>query len=1366
MAQPTVNRFYKGLNSDMSLTDRSQDIYLDGHNIRLARREEGTLWAANIKGNEETFQLKENYVPIGSVEFDGFLFIFSVNPSNSSCEIGSYPSPDPATNEITRTYRPLKNYSTQIYIPNVNESCVLNTIDSLIEFNTFLLGFRCDKPLRVEARLDFDGSVNLYWTDDNLPWRGINTGFVLKTGIPNNRYVTSGMIQSGYINGINENTNHPIVDFQTYGSGNLKVGNYFFFARYTDLTFLTTSFLGQSGPVPLFINNNAGAAMVTSGGESDDISSKSVNLSISGLDINIPFIEIGYIRYFGQDVFECFLIDKRYSINGNTQIGVNITGNEPLIALTIDELVLYKPSDALYCKDIAQAFNTFFLANTRGPVLDHPDLRRFMCALTLSESYTNNGPAGEIRTDVNNNPYSIDGNDTEEKVGYFSGETYCFSVIPVFKGGFTGLPYPITGYDNYLGMMSNSNNQGMFRFRRYFNAPAYDGTNTFIKGINVNTSGAATIYNASIWLQENLEGVYVNRAERKPNLLFQGLSLRCYNGKMNPNPQKENYDFWWYSQGIGTGVAPTNGAFSTATEEDWHTDRLIPLFEPATYMFQSQTRNAIATTPFFLQVEMYKFFHYARPYNFSQRNDFVDPNSLAIFSTDYYIGRENVPDNSYVEIIATTQYSIDWNRESSSLNPIAINNRSAIGNWKQNATDPGPILPFWENYDPVYNFAALSNKGVIQTFLGYNQNGLNVITPKGFNASCLNITGWTAVPNSRFVSRFDEGKIASQDGLYYYEIGLLLFNGQKNHEISLPVATPDYVAITNAPAYIAPYTTQFNHFVDEWNRSIVNTYIANPNTVLYTDFYDFKNTEFYPIGKFQNINDFLASPQHTYYRGDCVVSRTYLKLQNASNENLSQFFYDVLSNVEGISNVGNVDSTNAEEAAEALQKGYGHWVSVVTENKYNPSYRYELGRNYFYPKTNPLNPGIDFAWIYDSPESFFYNKGMSEYLGPRAGVGIDLLQPLSDNRFPTRIRPSLKHIFGAVRDGYRQFVPADAKDFDYEAGEIQALAVMFDYLYSFQNRAINLHPINERVTQQSTSGSTAILGQSTGLTEYRQVIKRGYGTQHRFGVIKANQALYCIDWNKRAILRVAGGEVQMLDVEKGVQSWFRRIVALGSTGYSDALEVLPNAHTCGLGIHGVYNRKYKEVIWTLKLGEDEVKTIAFSEEMDTFLGTHGYKPNMYAQVEEDLYSFVDNKAWLHDVKSKYDNFYNLQDVWKIKVSVAEGAEITKHYDNIVITSNNRVFSAIKFETQHQTAEQRPFQPTNEFWYAPTYRENEWRLPIRRADNIKEPELNIYDDFGFDKTPMRGRYLIVELEYDGDKELWVRELMTYFNLSFA
>jgi hypothetical protein len=1360
MAQPTVNRFYKGLNSDVSLTDRGQEMFLDGHNIRLTRREEGTLWAANFRGNEETFALKEGYVPVGAKEFDGFLFIFSVNPSNSTCEIGSFPSPDPVTREITRDYRPLHNYTPSIYIPEITEECLVPVIEDLGDFNTHHLGLQCNKPLRIEIRLDFDGSVNLYWTDDNLPWRTVNCGFILASGLSNNRFVTAGMILSGYINGINENSNHPIVDFNSYSNdGRLKVGNYFFFVRYTDINYSSTSFLGQSGPVPLFLSSNSGALNVTEGGTEDALSGKSVTLEVSNLDTNIQFYEVGYIRYFGENLYECFLIDKKYSISGLSVRSVKITGNEPLVPLTIDELIVYKPSDALYCKDIAQYLNQFFIANTRGPQLDHPDLRRFMCALTISESYQNNGPADEIRTDTNNNPYSTDGNDTEENVGYFSGETYCFSVIPVLKGGFVGLPYPMTGYDNYLGLMSDQNNQGIFRFRRYFNAPAYDGTDTFIKGINVNTLGAAAVYGTSAWLQENLIGVYVARAERNKNLLYQGLSLRCYNGKMNPKPHKLKLDFNdWKTSGTA-GLLPVGMSWAAGTEEDWNSDSIIPLFEPATYMFQSQWKTSVGFAA------IYKWFHYARPYKMDERNDFVDPTSLAVFSLDYYIDRKNIPDNTYVELLATTTYDTHWRRESTSLSSYAINNRSAIGNWKQSAVDPGPALPDWINFEPLYIPASVPDRGVIQTFVGYNQNGLNIVAPEGFRSDSIDIPGWNGVPNRKFVSRFNEGKIASQQGMYYYEIGMPVTNGNKDIEISMPVATPDYIGITNAPFYEAPYGAQFNHFYDRYNRSIVNVYMSDPATITYTDLYDFKNSAFNPIGKYQPISDFLSAPQHTYYRGDCIVARTYLKIMHGSSENLSQYFYDVLSNVEGKISIAILDETNAEDAAEDLLNGYGHWVSIVTENVYNPSYRHELGRNKFYPKTNPLEPGRDFAWEYDSPESYFFNYGFKEYLGPRQSVGIDLLQPLSDNRFPTRIRPSIKHIFGAVRDGYRQFIPADAKDFDYSAGQIQAIAVLFDTLYSFQNRAINIHPLNERITQQGTAGSTAILGESSGLTEYKMTIKQGYGTQHRFGVVLANQALYCIDFNKRAIMRIAGQQVQMLDIEKGVQTWFRNIIALGSSGYSDVLESLPNEHTCGRGIHGIYNKKYKDVVWTLKLGE-ETRTIVFNEEMDCFVGTHGYKPNLYAQVEEDMYSFIDNRGWLHDVNGKYLNFYGNQDIWKIKVSVSEGAEITKHYDNIIITSNNRVFSAIKFETQHQTAEQRPFLPVTEFWYAPTYRENEWRLPVRRADNVKEPELNIYDDFGFDKTPMRGRYMLIELEYDGDKELWVREIMTFYNLSFA
>lgn len=1355
MAQPTVNRFYKGLNSDVSRTLRGQDNYVDGHNIRLARREEGTLWAANIRGNEETFQLTEGFIPIGSVEFDGYLFIFSTNPTNGIGEIGSFPSPL-ITGGIGRVYRPLQNFTTSDFVQQIGDDCLLPDVTNLGNFTTSHLSFQCDKPLRVEARLDFDGSVNIYFTDDLNPWRVINNGFNLETGESNRRYITENMILNGYINGINESEKHPIIDLINEGTGGrLKVGMYFFFVRYTDLNFNSTSFLGQSGPIPVFFTNVIGTT-ITFGGGPDAVTDKLLDIIVSNLDPSIGFFEVGYIRYYGDELFESVLIDKRYSIVGNTFRQITITGNEPTIALGLDEIITQKPSDALYARDITQLQNKFFIANTRGPQLDHPDLRKFMCNLSLSEGLVNNGPADEIYLGQNNNPYSPDAQDTEERLGYFSGETYVFACIPVFKGGFKGLPYPMTGFDNYQGLMANTNKQGIYRFNKAHNAQFWNGTDTFIKNINVNTTQAQAIYNASQWLQDNLIGVYVARAERNKILLYQGLSLRCYNGNMNPRLYDKNISLNQYEkQGTVVPISFSGGGGWQPNPEDWYSSRSNPLFEPATYEILSKVdRTNIGVN--FRSV----YFNYAAPFELDTRNDFTDPSRLAIFCADYYMDKINVPDTSYIQLIGTTNYYNDWRRESSSLNPIPVNNRNGISAYRQTPTDDGP--------DPIFDVTVnpsipVGNRGVAQTFLGYNQLGISYQTG-GFQSATTDIVGWNAVPEQNLVARLDEGKIASQAGMYYFKRRTVLFEADE-FEISLPWAAPDYIGVTNAPTYTPGFSgSTFDHFVDTWDRAIVNVCRTNPDTVNYLDLYDFKSSIFYPIGQFQPIGDFLASSLHTYYRGDCLVKRSYLKIYHGSIEQLSDLTIDVITVNTGQGSLiwaGN----NGDDAQEALQDGYGHWVSIVTECSYNADYRHEEGRNLFYPKTSPQQPGTEFAWIYDSPESYFYNRGYQKHLGPVGSIGIDLLQPVSDNRFPTRIRPSLTHIFGAVRDGYRQFIPADAKDFDYQYGEIEAIETLMDMLYSFQVRAINLHPVNERVTQQGTQGSTAILGESSGLTQYRQLVKQGYGTQHRFSVVSANQALYCIDWNKRAILRISGAQVQMLDVEKGAQTWFRDIVALGSSGYSDVLEFLPNSHPCGRGIHGIYNRKYKEVLWTLRMGEQDV-TIAFSEEMDCFLGTHGYKPIHYALLEEDLYSFIDHRAWLHDVKSKYDNFYDVQDEWFVKVIVNEGGETTKHWDSLIINSNNRVFSKISYETQHQKALQSPFVPVDEFWYAPTYRENQWRLPIRRQDETQEPEENIYDDFTTDLAPMRGRYLIIKLTYDGDKELWVGDLITFYNPSYV
>jgi hypothetical protein len=1193
----------------------------------------------------------------------------------------------------------------------------------------------------------------MYFTDDFNPWRVINNGFVLKTGLSNNRYVTGSMITNGSINGINENDKHPIVNLINIAAGgSLLVGNYFFFVRYTDLNFSTTSFLGQSGPVPIF-NTVFNGQQVAFGGEVNTATDKAVDLNISNLDTTTGFFEIGFIRYYGKDIFETFLIDKRYSIAGQPFRVVRITGNEPLLAITLDELIVTKPSDAVYCRDLTQLLNNLYIANTRGPQLDHPDLRQFMCALSLDEGLENNGPAPEIRNDQNVNPYGIDATDTHDKVGYMSGEAYIFACIPVFKGGFIGLPYPMTGKDNYNGLGANSNKSGIYRFKRAHLANYWDGTDTYIKNIQVNTTNAIPVYNSSQWLQDNLIGIYIARGDRNKVVLYQGLSVRCYNGKVLPELYRFDTNLWIYEN---TGNSVNRLPFiQQPNPERWTTDRVIPLFEPASYeMVSYRISEVVGGGP-----GNYNTFLYAAPYDKTNRNDFTDPTRLAVFCTDYYIDKVAVPDTVYVQLVAITNYGNHWRRESTGQNPVPITNRNAINGFMPDASTPffDPLLDALQNTNILP-----ANQGVGQSFVGYNQSGLTYQTG-GFQSASLNITGYNAIPNQNFVSRLDEGKLGSQDGLYYFERRAIVTNSSE-YEISLPFATPDYIALPNAPTYTAPNNgSGFDHYVDIWDRAIVNVCRTNPDFINYLDLYDFKNTEFYPIGSFQPIADFLNVPTHTYYRGDCLVTRSYLKLVNGSVENLGSAFIDILTNVigSGIS----LSFGNGAEAQQTLQQGFGHWVSMVTEHSYNPNYRHELGRNLFYPKTNLLDPGVDFAWLYDSPESYFYNKGYSEYLGPKANVGIDLLQPVSNNIFPTRIRPSITHIFGAVRDGYRQFIPADAKDFEYSFGEIEAIEAFLDMLYSFQQRAINLHPVNERVTQQGQQGSTAVLGESTGLTQYKQTLKTDYGTQNRFSIVHGNNAMYCIDYRKRAVLRIGGGQVQHLDIEKEAQTWFRNIIALYSSGYSDALEILPNEFPCSIGVHGIYNRKYKVVLWTFRFGEKNV-TIAFSEEMDCFLGTHGHQPIHYALVEEDLYSFVDHEAWLHDKTDKYCVFYGVQDEWYLKYVTNEAQEIAKYWSNIIINSNNRQFSKIEYETQHQTAIQDPFMSTVNFWYAPTYRENQWRLPIRRQDATKEPEENIYDDFTNTDAPLRGTYLITKLTYNNDKELWVSNIITFYNQSFV
>jgi len=1348
MKEYTTNKFNKGVNTDMSWLERQGDMLLDALNVRITSKNNDGLFAANIKGNIEEFSLSPGFVPIGSTEYNGILFILSVNKNTGFSEIGTYPKPNGISQGFTRIYSPLNNYTTDNPNIFINPCEGIPPVITRSPFTTEDLNFSCEHQARVLARLDFDKTINIYWTDNFNPIRSINTGFHSETGEEVERYVSSNMIKNGIINVISENEFIPQVRLAnipgTYEplnfKGKLKAGHYFFFVRYTDIAFNSSSFIGMSSAVPVFSDNLSGSERVIKGLENHQRTNRDVNLEIDGLDVAAAFIEIGYIFYFEKDQYEIKLIDARHAIAGQSKIYVNVNGYENLIDLSLDEFVAYKPTDSLYCKDIEQLDNRLYLANTRGIPLDHPDIRDFFCKITIRENYVKHKKVVADTTftgvDGLDNLYSSDPIDVHENVGYFSGETYIFGAVPIFKGGFTGPAFPLTGYDNIDGTYLDENKNGIFRFSKAKVKPFHVGDDAFIKGVEFNTVAATAAYLASSFLQENLIGVYFTRGEREPNLMYQGLMVKAYNWEAPARQSKSLWDQKKYYYPLAENIF------------QYDANSNIPLMEPFFPSWMHWNRPASDFTvgnacglaggsdcP--ANQFGYGGFRNSYPNSGQKKNEYqqnlscaghdVIFDAWAVFSLDYFLdegqGSDGVGSTSFIEPIAAYLAS-DWLPR-------------APGRWD-----------FWEGStgipNPLFNpVESLDGLLFVNTDTKFWATG----TAEGHYANTHNVKPWDAigvtVKSRRYVSKFDEGKKGGDksvtQGFFYGEIARPSTD-RDEYLVSLPVATPSYILIEKSDEQDDSI---------EWCYTLVNVCRLDPETFDYKNTYDFKNTFFSPISSFISTkNDGQVSDisDDVFYQGDCFIARSYLKVLHGHTQDIGDQLITIMADTPVKDDVTPRGSAFHE---------FGITLGIVTENAYNPYYRVKRGLNDFF-----LSAKGTWLSALDSPESFFYNTGYQRILGPRQFVGLDILKPTSDNSFPTRIRASFKHILNSLQDGYLQF--ADSKDFDFQYGPINALSSMGDQLFSFQNDAINMHPINERaVSQSDTTDTPFILGESKGLTEFKKALSTEYGTQHQWSIVKGERGLYGFDWNKQVFWRVSGEGFQNLGLLKGCEKWIEDIVFLQSTGYSDIMEQLADNPVCNVGIHSVYDREYKEVITTFIFAEEENnRTISFSEKADIFGAKYSFTPIFYSELERDLYSFKDGKFWRHDANNLYDNFYGQQEPAFVEVVVNSKGEIAKHFDNLIINSNNREFEKVTYTTQHQSAIQDPF--LGEFWNRAVYREFQWKLPIRRADNIVDPQLSL----SLVKSRIRGRYLIINLQYAGAQDMWVREIITAYTQSKA
>lgn len=1268
MKETTTNQFIKGINTDLAYARRTPDTYDDALNVRITANGTGMV-AANIKGNDIAFQLSSGYVFLGAQEYMGVLYVVSYNPATKYGEIGTYPSPKYHTEGYDNVYRPLPNYTNDnLAAINVDDCLPAAQTLNLIPFSSPYLEFDIEHPAKIICKEEYDGSVNLYITDRKRPIRVLNSGFDHRTGLTVNRYTSSFMLQSGHHHLINESELHPIINLQQItNGGTLKAGNYFFYVRYVDQSYNATSFLASSAPVSV-VSRVVTSAVHVKGLEGTENTDNTVHLQISNIDTASSYIEIAYVRYYN-NVAEAYLIDNRYPTQGNSVINVSITGNESLINTDVAAVTTLKPSDALIAHDIDQMLNVFYMANTKGPELDHPDLRELGCKINLSEERVIIGTAPPMDAQNTVNPYGVNPMDVNQRVGYFSGESYCFALIPVMKGGFVGRPIAVRGFDNYTNTPVNTNTKGIFRFSSAEVVPYFVNGTVFGKGIKLQTGGASSFFTSSDWLRENIIGFYIARAERNRQLLYQGVSLRCINGQC------------------------TTDLTDGSTEENQQTEKWVPVFDGLWSMIVDGDGP-----------DQEGYFHY------TQMRTRTNNTRLAVVSSDYYLDRRDVPDSVHVKRIASTNYFNDW----------TVSYDSNNFNCTQPFASEAPTKPF----DPT-------------RIVGHDMVRMSPDTGS-FTSRAINVLGWTVPTKQGFASKVSEGRVASDEGLFYYYRDTSS-NPRDDFYLNMPHAWPDYIGLMDAPAVNGAGFLGTPVQNDGWHGSVVNVYRTDPLLIDYKTLYDPKNTLFSVISSFIPVSTFFANDQIAW-QGDCFVTRSYIKLLNGYESELAQEFIDVINRNE------------IDYLSRQLPKGWGVWLSAVLEHSINPNYRVEAGRNKFYAGSVYVAPGKDFAWLLDSPESNLINDGYQRTLEPRAALGIDLLSPTSNNYFPTRIRPSQTNIFGGLKDAFRIFIPADSKDFDYSLGAIKAIVAFNDILYSIQERGINLHPVNERVQSQTDAGDSVTFATNEKLTQYKRTLSSKLGTQHTYSVVKGETGVYGFDYSAKVWWRIQGERVDNLGILKGADKWIRSIFA---SDRSDRMEWLPDKHSSAQGILGVYDSRNKEVTITIHLKE-EAHSFCFSERLDNFMTRWSYTPRGYATITDDLFSFHDGYGWRHDSDDRRTNFYDQQYQWMVRWVTCPNPEMMKHWDNLTLNMNNVQPSAIRYVTQHQEAAQDPF--IKEKWYQPFYRLNQWNLPIRRADSVVNESLNRFAA----RSPLRGIYLITQLEYDGADDLWMLEALTFFH----
>lgn len=1060
---------------------------------------------------------------------------------------------------------------------------------SIVDLDTPLLNFDLEHPVTMDIQPSYDGTVNVIFNDNKNVPRLINSRF---STTELNTYELVDRVGDNDTNIYDQDSfdldsslykrinSIPTVKFiGVNSSGQLKVGNYNFYFKYSDADGNETDFVADSGVVAIFKGNDCDPFSID-GGISDENAFKAVSFQLNNIDYSYNYITVYYTRNTGDSYqtrsTKAYKINDKYIVKHQI-CTINVTGLEDSTEIPISEInnQFFQVNKA---KTSAQCQNRLFLGNVAKPDTPYKDLTDIsLRMLPILNSVDSKNTIGQVEYNyiddsslINSYEYYNTKN-IYYNVGYWDNEIYRLGVVYI---------------------MSDNSLSEVFNIRG---------------GNNIKNITDYTINNSEI----NPEALYSDNGDRQyitidedTNCIHGGKPLENSKGVVRFMKNTDNSEYINYIQVLVPTVI---------------LKYLKDTYDIKGLFFVRQKRNPTLLAQAFTMsydAEAQCPAIYCR-----------DTNYIESFLTQRPVETTNKKGiaatiNNYLEPKQAGKLVHDYDKH------LCI-----LKNTKSSGDVVTAICPEFMINQSRYNSLFTGTDYVIESIGKYgglewqdnNHRMYNAIGGKTINykgkAKIISVTDDTpsvAIDNTIFRSKLGDAEEAYQ--FRYIEAN----NRSKSDAYNLVrgIYSP-YLGIVSRGNI--SYNSIINIYIPGYSESQMNNYFA----IRYDD-----NTAYYSIGDRIDINTAIHDWKHldsnksyqytTLARGDCYLC-TFTHRLNRNFADSSNPYNDEILDENTWKN--NYDANNSEKL-QRINRGdvnavqLGSWITFKLRSSTNLSIRSIDESNInekgifgrpraWYPYQQDLISGNN-----KIPESYLYNDGLRSTLNEKYYFNVPEV-PYIKNIYQNRIIYSDISINDAYRNGYRIFKSTNYVDYTKEYGSIIKLVPMGSSLICVFEHGVVLLPVNERIQTGEGDGGAIFINTKNVLPENPQIVLSDMiGSQWAESVVKTPYAVYGVDTVAKKIWRTDGKNLETISDFK-VNKFL-----------VDNLSLSERETTPIIGIRNVkthYNANKNDVMFTFydqKYGfEDKAWNLCYNEITKSFVTFYSWLPSYSANIDNIFFTF-------------------------------------------------------------------------------------------------------------------------------------------------